>query len=107
MKKIGAIGVLLLALAACNTPPLGFMGTEPTRVTIDDSVFDVRIKDGQAHALRLNKEFAPNISFVAGRAATAITQVSGCAIVSGSLAGDPIFITADLDCASTDLETPT
>lgn len=87
-------------LGGCNTPPIGFAGTTPTRITIDQSELDVRIKGDRAHALWLNREFAPNIGFVASRAAQAIMHVSGCEIKPGSLAGDPIFITADLDCPS-------
>ena len=96
MKHIGLLG--LMVLAACNTPPLGFAGTTPQSVTIGQSTFDVRIKGDRAHALRTNREFAPNISFVAKRASAAIMQVSGCNIVPATMVGDPIFITADLDC---------
>jgi hypothetical protein len=97
------IGVTLLA--ACNTPPPGFAGVDPVRVDIGQSSFDVRVKEGRAHALRLNAEFAPNIKFVGPRAALAMTQVSGCDVVQGSMAGDAIFITADLDCDAISTET--
>lgn len=92
-------------LAACNTPPLGFAGVDPVRVDIEQSSFDVRVKDGRAHALRVNSEFAPNINFVGARAARAMAQASGCEVVQGSVAGDAIFITADLDCSVTLPET--
>jgi len=98
VKYIGLLGIAVLA--GCNTPPLGFAGSTPERVTVGQSTFDVRIKEDRAHALRINREFAPNIAFVAGRASKAIAQVSGCTVVPGSLVGDPIFITADLDCAT-------
>ncbi|MBE0414558.1 hypothetical protein [Yoonia sp.] len=90
--------LVLGAMAACNTPPVGFAGVEPVRVTVGQSVFDVRVKNTRAHALRVNSEFALNFGAVAPRALIAIKQVSGCQIVDGSLMGDAVFITADLLC---------
>ncbi|WP_296424832.1 hypothetical protein [Yoonia sp.] len=90
--------VAAIFLGGCNTPPLGFAGIDPVRVEVEQSVFDVRVKDGRAHALRVNSEFAPNLAAVAPRARVAIELASGCQIVDGSLMGDPIFVTADLRC---------
>lgn len=87
-----------LLLAGCNTPPLGFAGIDPVRVQVAHSIFDVRIKESRAHALRINSEPAINLAAVAPRARRAIEQASGCAVVPGSLIGDPVFITAELDC---------
>ena len=81
-------------LGGCNTPPIGFPGTTPTRIAIDQSEFDVRIKGDRAHALRLNREFAPNIGFVASRAAQAFRHVSRCQFKRRSSAGVPMLITA-------------
>lgn len=97
-RRTSAALIGVTFLAACNTPPLGFAGVDPVRVDIEQSSFDVRVKDGRAHALRVNAEFAPNINFVGPRAARAIEEASGCNVVQGSMAGDAIFFTADLDC---------
>ena len=88
----------LLMLAGCNTPPLGFAGVAATRVTVEQSTFDVRIKDDRANAIRLNREFAPNLAAVAPRAGQAMMQVSGCDIVPGSMTGDASVVTARLTC---------
>lgn len=97
MKIIGLL-ICLAALGACNTPPLGYAGIDPERVSIGKSTFDVRLKDGQAQAIRINSEFAPNLNYVAPRARAAMEQVSGCKVADGSMVGDSIVISADLDC---------
>ncbi len=103
--RTGLIGACVLAVAGCNTPPLGYAGIAPVQVTVGQSTFDVRIKEGQAQAMRTNREFAPNFTYVAPRARTAIMQASGCQIKEGSLVGDAILITADLLCDATATET--
>ncbi len=88
----------MLALAGCNTPPLGFAGVDPVRVQVERSVFDVRVRGDRAHALRLNPEYTNSLAAVAPRARRAIQQASGCRVVEGSVAGDAIFVTAALEC---------
>lgn len=90
--------IAALLLAGCNTPPPGFAGVDPVRIEVGKSVFDVRVKDGRAHALRVNSEMSTTLAAVAPRARVAIKQASGCEIVDGSLMGDPVFITAELEC---------
>lgn len=90
--------IAIVLLTGCNTPPLGFAGVDATRISVGQSTFDVRIKGTRAHALRVNMEFAPNLAAVAPRARAAMEQVSGCTLVPGSLMGDQVSITADLDC---------
>ncbi len=104
--KTGIIGACVLAVAGCNTPPIGYAGIDPVQVTVAQSTFDVRIKEGRAQAMRTNREFAPNFNYVAPRARTAIMQASGCQIKEGSLVGDAILITADLACEATSTGTP-
>lgn len=88
----------LILFAGCNTPPLGFAGVSATQIDVERSTFDVRIKGDQAHALRVNAEFAPNFAAVAPRAQMAIEKVSGCQVISGTLRGDQISMTAALSC---------
>ena len=61
-------------------------------------MFDVRVKNGRAHALRVNRELATSLAAVAPRARAAIEQASGCRVADGSLMGDAVFVTADLMC---------
>ena len=87
---------LAMLLAACNTPSPGFRGIAPVRVTVAPSVFDVRVKDRQAEAIRINSEYAPRMGPIGPRAAIAIEQVSGCKV--RRLGGDQAMIRAALDC---------
>lgn len=104
MKFYGIVACLV-GLAACNTPPLGYAGINAERVSIGKSTFDVRLKDGQAQAIRVNSEFAPNLNYVAPRARAAMEQVSGCKVADGSMVGDSIVISADLECSPISQET--
>lgn len=88
--------VLLFLLAACNTPGPGFHGLAPTRVTVGQSVFDIRHDGTRAEAIRVNTEWAPRPAAVAPRAVAAIEAVSGCRV--RKLDGDQSRMTARLDC---------
>jgi hypothetical protein len=88
--------ILMLLLAACNTPSPGFRGVAPVRVTVGPSVFDVRVRDSQAEAIRLNTEYAPRMGPIGPRATLAIEQVSGCTV--RRLGGDQAMIRASLNC---------
>ena len=89
---------LVLFLAACNTPSPGFRGIDPVRVTVGPSVFDVRVSNGQAEALRINSEYAPRMGPIGPRATLAIEQVSGCTV--RRLGGDQAMIRASLNCGA-------
>lgn len=93
-----------LLVAACNTASPGFRGVAPVRVTVAPSVFDVRVKDGQAEAIRINAEYAPRMGPIAPRAAIAIEQVSGCKI--RRLGGDQAMIRASLNCGGRNAAPP-
>jgi len=88
--------VLLLMLMACDTPSRDFRGSPAQRVTVGPSVFDVRLMNGRAEALRLNSEWAPRLSAVEPRARVAIEAVSGCQVIR--LRGDQAMMIADLKC---------
>lgn len=85
-----------LWVMACDTSGPGFQGVPPTRVTIGQSVFDVRIDGTRAEAIRLNTEWAPRLAAVAPRGVAAIEAVSGCRV--RKLDGDAAWMTARLDC---------
>lgn len=91
--------ILLLALsglAACNTPGPHFRDVPPTRVTVEGSVFDVRVKGDLAEAMRVNTEYAPRFGPIRQRAAFAMAQVSGCRVVD--VLGDQALATGQLSC---------
>ncbi len=51
--------ILFLALAACDTTGRHFRDSPVTRVTVEGSVFDVRVRGNLAEALRINAQYAP------------------------------------------------
>jgi hypothetical protein len=88
--------ILGLTLVACNTPSPHFRGSPVTRVTVDGSVFDVRVRDNLAEALRVNPQYAPRFGPIRGRAGFAMAQVSGCRILE--VRGDQALATGILAC---------
>jgi hypothetical protein len=91
--------VLLLAslcLAACNAPGPHFRGLPATRVTVDGSVFDVRVRDRLAEAMRVNTQYAPRFGPIRERAGRAMALVSGCEVAE--VRGDQALATGILDC---------
>ncbi len=91
-----AIIILVLLLAGCDTPSPEFRDVEPMRVKVGQSMFDVRIKDKRAEAIRVNSEWAPRLEATAPRGVAAIEIVSGCKV--RKLAGDQAMMTAYLNC---------
>lgn len=86
----------LVVLMACDTPTREYAGIDPIRVTVDQSVFDVRQSDDTAQAIRVNTEWAPRPEAVMPRALVAIEQASGCEVVR--MDGDQVIIEARLKC---------
>ena len=72
--------LLLFALAACNTPGQPFRGLPATRVTVEGSVFEVRIAEDRAEAIRVNTQYAPRFGPIRERARIAMAEVSGCEV---------------------------
>ncbi|WP_210879868.1 hypothetical protein [Roseovarius autotrophicus] len=89
------LACLFLAVA-CNVPSPAFRGIAPTRISVEQSTFDVRITGRHAQAIRVNAEWAPRMAAVAPRAAAAIAAVSGCD--APRLWGDQAMIEAVLVC---------
>ncbi|MCD2311937.1 hypothetical protein [Pseudosulfitobacter pseudonitzschiae] len=85
-----------LLVTACNTPGPHFRGLPATRVTVDGSTFDVRVRDRLAEALRVNPEYAPRFGPIRDRAGVAMEQVSGCKVTE--VRGDQALATGLLDC---------
>jgi hypothetical protein len=86
----------ILLLCACDTPSPDFWGVPATRITVQGTAFDVRIKDRKAEAIRLNFEKKARWMIVGAKAGYAIEQLSGCKIKK--LKGDPAVVYASLKC---------
>ena len=96
-----ALMIFCTALAACNTPSIGFRGIDPVTLTVEGSTFDVRMNGTVAEAIRTNMQYAPRMGPIGGRASVAIEQVSGCKVKR--FGGDQAVIVAELDCKSRQL----
>jgi hypothetical protein len=87
---------VFVVLGGCNTPGPHFRGLEPTRISVDGSVFDIRVRGELAEALRVNPEYAPRLGPIQTRAAQAMALVSGCIVTE--VRGDQALLTGLLDC---------
>lgn len=85
-------------LGACDLPTREFAGIPAQTIVVEQSTFDVRINGERAGVIRTNATGARGLVGVAGRAAVAMEMASGCDVVPGSVTGDRIVYTADLDC---------
>lgn len=91
-------GLLILSLlvGACDAPTPGFRGAVVSRHVVDGAAFTVHHKGGQAEAVRTNRQYAPRIGPLAGQAAVAVQQATGCRVTQ--LAGDAAVLVARLSC---------
>lgn len=87
---------LAIILAACDAPSPHFRDSPVTRVDVEGSVFDVRVRGNLAEALRINPQYAPRFGPIRGRAGFAMAQVSGCKVVE--VLGDQALATGVLAC---------
>lgn len=85
-----------LVLGGCDRAGPHFRDVAPTRVTVEGSTFDVRVKPRLAEAIRINSEYAPRLGPIEHRAALAMSAVSGCKVVQ--VLGDAAQVTGVLDC---------
>ena len=85
-------------LAACNAAGPHFRHLPATQITVEGSVFDVRVNRRLAEAIRVTREYAPRLGPVAGRAALAMELVSGCEVTQ--VRGDAAQVTGLLDCGA-------
>jgi hypothetical protein len=88
--------LICLALAACDAPTPGFRGAEVSRHVVDGSAFTVNVKGDTAEAVRTNRQYAPRIGPLAGRAAVAMQAASGCRVTR--MGGDAAVLVAKLSC---------
>lgn len=88
--------LLILLLPACNTAGPHFRGLPATRITVEGSVFDVRVRDELAEAMRVNMQYAPRFGPIRDRARIAMERVSGCRVTE--VRGDQALATGLLEC---------
>ncbi|GAA6194222.1 hypothetical protein [Phaeobacter sp. NW0010-22] len=86
----------VLGLAACSVASPHFQGVPVTRVAVNGSLFDVRVRGDLAEAVRINSEYAPRLGPIEGKARFAMAQVSGCDVVG--VLGDQSVTTGVLSC---------
>ena len=96
MKIIAVLGFVALIGSGCNTPGPYFRGIEPVRITVEGSVFDVRVRGETAEAIRINPEYAPRFGVIRDRARVAAMTVSGCRVKE--VLGDQALAIIRLDC---------
>lgn len=82
--------------AGCNTAGPHFRDVSSTRIGVDGSVFDVRIKGNLAEAIRINPEYAPRFGPIRRRAMIAMETISGCDVID--ILGDQALATGVLNC---------
>ncbi|MCG7522125.1 hypothetical protein [Ruegeria sp. Ofav3-42] len=86
----------LLVLAACSAGTPHFRNLPATRVAVNGSVFDVRVRGELAEAVRINTQYAPRLGPIRDRAGLAMAQVSGCPILD--VLGDAAVTVGVLGC---------
>ncbi|MEM7320883.1 MAG: hypothetical protein AAF408_17910 [Pseudomonadota bacterium] len=90
----------VLLLMACADVHPHFQGVAVTRVKVDDSVFDVRVRGDLAEAVRVNPQYAPRFGPIRARAGIAMRQVSGCSVLD--VLGDQAVALGVLGCSPED-----
>ena len=71
---------VVIGLAACTAPSRDFRGLPAQRITVEGSVFDVRVRGERAEAVRVNTQYAPRFGPIRARAGRAMAQASGCEV---------------------------
>ncbi|KIN78378.1 hypothetical protein [Sulfitobacter mediterraneus] len=96
MRRLVETMLLICGMSACNTAGPHFRGLPATRITVEGSTFDVRVRGELAEAIRINAEYAPRFGPIQRRAGIAMAQVSGCTVKE--VRGDQAQATGILDC---------
>ena len=86
----------LLVLAACSAGTPYFRDVPATRIAVNGSVFDVRVRGELAEAVRVNTQYAPRLGPIRDRAGLAMAKVSGCPILD--VLGDAAVTVGVLGC---------
>lgn len=91
--------VMLVLLAACDSPSLLFRSSPPEVVEVAGYEFTVRIAGEEVESIRTNRvRPPPSAQQVLAAAAIAMQRVSGCTVKTGTLRGDAAIQRAQLAC---------
>ena len=82
------LGLALLAMAACSSPSVGFMGVEPETVVVEGWTIDVYALDGRAEAIRMTKDWDQSTALMKERGLIAVEQVTGWTVDRRTISGD-------------------
>lgn len=88
--------ISLALLMGCNAPGPHFRAVPATRIAVNGSIFDVRVRRKLAEAIRVSPEYAPRFEPIRYRAGLAMALVSGCSVTP--VLGDQAQATGRLDC---------
>ncbi|MEY8839436.1 hypothetical protein AB9K41_10450 [Cribrihabitans sp. XS_ASV171] len=86
----------LFVLLACNTPSPHFSGVEATRIVIEGSLFDVRVRGNLAESIRLSPERDARFAVIGPRAGRAMERAAGCNVLQ--VQGDSALQLGVLGC---------
>lgn len=89
---------LTIVLTSCDTPGPRHMGVAPVRKEVDGMVFDIRLHNGYAEAVRSNFVWPVNMTQIANNGGRAIEAATGCHVAW--MQGDPSVLTAGVDCGT-------
>lgn len=96
MRGFCALLLVVAGLAACNSPSAYFRAAPVSRIAVDGSVFDVRVRGTLAEAIRVDSQYAPRFGPIRARAGLAMELVSGCPVKR--VLGDQAQATGKLSC---------
>ena len=86
----------LFLLLACNTPSPHFSGVAATRIAVDGSLFDVRVRGNLAESIRVTPERDARFEVIGPRAGRAMAQASRCNVLE--ILGDSAMQLGVLGC---------
>lgn len=90
--------VILIFLAACDSPGPEFMSAERSEVTVNEMRFALRRRSDRVVAIRRNFVARPDIAVIGRAAETAIEQYTGCTVLT--MQGDVAQMIAEIDCTT-------
>ena len=85
-----------LTLTGCNTASGYFGQSSVTQFEVEGSIFDIRVRDEAALAVRVSAEFMPEGVEIRQKAQVAIQKVTGCQVEY--VLGDNNIILGLMDC---------
>lgn len=88
--------LMFFLLVNCDTAGLKHQGVAPLREEVDGWIFDIRVRDSYAEAIRRNSSWQPRMQTIADAGGEAIQRATGCRVAW--LQGDPSVLLAGIEC---------